>query len=692
MAYTALEKMRKKNLETFGQDIGPFQPPMESLDRDDLDSAAMRFLHLRCEGLRFDPDIEQNEEKTGELQGSSVKHNQIPYNMQMDIDRICFAGELDTFIKSGVADDAYGVYYSYLEMFFEQYGKSRQMVELLSEFESNGSSLLMKHRDHFSHSVYVFALGLAIYESNESYRRAFKTYYGLNPDESDPEADHRAAHQFLEFWGLTALFHDIGYPFELPLEQVLPYFDVNNQAQNAGCHYMAYRNLDNLLRLDKPAADALEKVYGKRFGNIMELFACDITRKLGDLYGFTEEQLLDVLDRKPTHPEQFNFFMDHAFFSAARLCRELAGDGKREWIPEKKHIDALTAILLHNSLFKFSMLGYKSSNLKAPLPMDRHPLAWLLMLCDELQCWDRTAYGRNSRTELHPMDVDFDFAGNALHAKYFYDLDEKEKILRFEEDYKRWKEEGMQGRPPRLKAYSDMADQGRSFAGEIRQIVDTTLMPLTVESGMKLPDRSKKHTYLSTSNFLHIYDFAVALNGRYAHAGRESEVEKEQLEEEFETLSLEYKLSNLNQVKSFGRFLNVIHCFYTDKPVAYEMLKSFSQKEIERFAPLEHERWILERSGHGWRFGTEYLTLPVPEGAEESTWRKNLREQIRRHHLLLEGTPTEQAIRDHYHSLPENEKGKDWLPYQSLLALLKKYDGLRIYRLDLGDVVLYSVE
>ena len=26
----------------------------------------------------------------------------------------------------------------------------------------------MKHRDHFSHSVYVFALGLAIYETNES--------------------------------------------------------------------------------------------------------------------------------------------------------------------------------------------------------------------------------------------------------------------------------------------------------------------------------------------------------------------------------------------------------------------------------------------------------------------------------------------------------------------------------------------
>ena len=44
---------------------------------------------------------------------------------------------------------------------------------MLSEYESNGSSLLMKHRDHYSHSVFVFALGLAIYETNAHFRRAF---------------------------------------------------------------------------------------------------------------------------------------------------------------------------------------------------------------------------------------------------------------------------------------------------------------------------------------------------------------------------------------------------------------------------------------------------------------------------------------------------------------------------------------
>ena len=100
------------------------------------------------------------------------------------------------------------------------------MVELLSEYELNGSSLLMKHRDHYSHSVYVFALGLAIYETNPAYRALFRAFYAL---ETAPEAE--AAHRFLEYWGLSALFHDIGYPFELPFEQVLSYFEADRQTR-----------------------------------------------------------------------------------------------------------------------------------------------------------------------------------------------------------------------------------------------------------------------------------------------------------------------------------------------------------------------------------------------------------------------------------------------------------------------------
>ncbi len=152
----------------------------------------------------------------------------------MDINRLCLERELEKFIDSGAAEDAYTVYYCYLEMFFGHYGKSKKMVELLSEFESNGSSLLMKHRDHYSHSVYVFALGLAIYESNDAFRAGFKRFYCFDTDGAKTDVDHAAACCFLEYWGLTSLFHDIGYPFELPFEQVLSYYEVAGKKRGEG--------------------------------------------------------------------------------------------------------------------------------------------------------------------------------------------------------------------------------------------------------------------------------------------------------------------------------------------------------------------------------------------------------------------------------------------------------------------------
>ena len=124
MSYTAIEAMRKKNAERFHADIGPFPPPLFPGEETgtDLKSAALRFLERRCVGLRFSAEKEKEEEETGNYLGTSLCPNQIPYNMQMDIDRLCLKNELGKFIDSGVAEDAYTVYYAYLEMFIGEYG------------------------------------------------------------------------------------------------------------------------------------------------------------------------------------------------------------------------------------------------------------------------------------------------------------------------------------------------------------------------------------------------------------------------------------------------------------------------------------------------------------------------------------------------------------------------------------------
>ena len=111
MAYSAIEKMRKKNEQIYGKDVGPTQPALSdgAATGFDLKSAALRFLHERCEGLLFDSHIEEEEERTGLYRGVSLAPGQIPYNMQMDVDRLCLERELEKFMDSAATQNAYTV-------------------------------------------------------------------------------------------------------------------------------------------------------------------------------------------------------------------------------------------------------------------------------------------------------------------------------------------------------------------------------------------------------------------------------------------------------------------------------------------------------------------------------------------------------------------------------------------------------
>ena len=676
MAYTALEQMRKKNRQRFSTDVGPFEPALYGAGRagNDLKSAALRFLHERCEGLRFSPEKEQEETQTGRYLGTSYSRGQIPYNMQMDVDRLCLERELESFIDSGVAEDAYTVYYCFLKMFMGTYGRSSKMIELLSEFESNASSLLMKHRDHYSHSVYVFALGLAIYETNEHFRKTFQAFYRFAPSEDE----HRAAAFFLEFWGLTSLFHDIGYPFEIPFEQVLAYFEVDRKKRGPGSMFLAYRDLDCLSGMSDAEKAHFSDLLEHPCDSVEALLAYGIAKRLGAAYDVSEEYLLDTIRSKPAEPNRFGYFMDHAYFSATRLYQELVEVLGVQALGEA-HVDALTAIMLHNSMFKFSISFYKDAKKRRPpLKAELHPLAYLLMLCDELQCWDRTAYGRNSRVELHPMDAEFDFGRGMIHALYCFDAEESEKIGEYEARYRAWEQKGATGTPPRLKAYSDMAEKEQRFRTDIEKIVDLSRYPLFITTFMRTADRRSKHTYLSGSNFLHMYDFAVAINGRYRYNGSEDEISAEQLERDFDEMSLEYQLSNINQVKSFAKYLNAIGCFYTDRPVDFEMLRAFTEEQTSVFAPMEHARWVRAHRAMGWTAGSFYETAAL----DEDTDRYAMREQMRQHKLCIDGDFGELEIARHYLQLSEADQGKDWKPFNSMLKLIRKFDGLRIYKLD----------
>lgn len=657
MSYTTLQNAPKRNEHL------PYS----------LEGAALSFIRERCEGLRFDEGMAGKEDADkGIFLGKSLKQNEIPYNMEMDIDRLCLENAVRRFLKSGKKEDAFDVYFCYLYMFVGDYDKTRRMIELLSEFEVNGSELLMKHRDHYVHSVYVFVLGLALYETKSVYRTTYKKIYGFTEE-------HEAASHYLKYWGMAALFHDIGYPFELPFEQVASYFEINGEKRSKS-PFISYQGMKMLTGLKK----AIE-VDGRMFETTDALFAYLLAKSLGEVYGFTEEGMRNVLEQRALQPELSNYYMDHAYFSATVLFGKLFDELECEL--EDAHLDAITAILLHNSLYKFKVAHIRSEK-NIPLKMELHPLAYMLMLCDELQCWDRVAYGRNSKMELHPMGCRFDLSGDNLKATYLFDDKETEKVKRFEYAYQNWKKE-KSGKEPELKAYSKMYVRNENgittFQADIERIIDMTEIEFQVDTALAPKVREGKKNYLSNSNFMNLYNFAIILNGRWGSSewakaeelGQEEQFLKDEklireFVESFRKLSLEYKLSNINQAKAFAGYMDAIHCFYTDKEVDFEFLDEFTEEEVLIIGPLEHKRWLQEHYDMGWEYGE-------PE-------RKN-RELLRTHRDMIPGFPkgiydvSEEMAEKNYNRLDKAEQDKDIAPMECMLAMLKVFDGLRIYRL-----------
>ena len=143
--------------------------------------------------------------------------------------------------------------------------------------------------------------------------------------------------------------------------------------------------------------------------------------------------------------------------------------------------------------------------------------------------------------------------------------------------------------------------------------------------------------------------------------------------EQFKALSLEYKLSNINQAKAFAGYLNAIGCFYTDKPVDFALLEKFTAEELQKIGQMEHKRWLQEHYDMGWAYGT-------PTEAE--------RDLLRRHSDMVpdytpdNGVVSDEAAAKNYARLSKAEQDKDTDPMECMLTLLKMYDGVRFYRLN----------
>ena len=498
--------------------------------RDDVESIselereALYFLADECKCIEF---RNMNEE--------------IRYNENL----LCLYNAIHRFMETGSREDAFDVYYSLINIVsVKNYAEARQLIEMLSNFENTASNLVLNHRDYYSHSVYVFIIGLAIFNSNEKLREVYKTTY-FNESVVNV-TDEDVALEFLQFWGVTALFHDIGYPFEISFEQIKSCFKFIGKVNEDSVPYISYRQISEFMSLKS----ALENAPGEEKTDyascvrrllerkvvddiddvtIVEVIAHHIFRRLGGRE-VSEQQIMDILLTKLTNPN--NYCMDHALFSGILFFRKLVAlfgidvllgkDAEGKYNTEQFYgwMDSITAIILHNSLFEFSLR--KVGGKKKPLKMDEHPLAYLLMLCNELQCRDRASFGLDSKVDL-----------------------------------------------------SDLSDNGAEGLRAVTKMDESTKFRKDSLFGYKL---------------INIYDLAVKLY-------KDTHKSEDKNEALFTAQPLAVQLSYIQVVKSMAGYLDSIGVLYTDDSLALTRKRAddftFTEKRI--MYSLEEERQKYER-------------------------------------------------------------------------------------------------
>jgi len=285
----------------------------------------------------------------------------------------------------------------------------RKLSERMREFEEQVAPTIPHHRDHYIHSVQVFLLGLAIYQRNSSFRDAATKALDYPDSYSSPVAE------FFHRWGLTALFHDIGYPVEIAYESIreyarfalVPDLGPPDQALEKKpapriahpVFSLTIQHLDNLLYINQlwPLPTKEERFFAKYpdyksslSTDILVLLAGNLAQRLKT---FGREPLATMLrDCLVQGMAQGN--VDHGFLSAIVLLKWIGTLYLRSnWNPAYFYhsvVDAAAGILLHN-VYDYFLMQYPFN--LGPLILSVHPLGYLLMLCDRLQETDRPEYG-----------------------------------------------------------------------------------------------------------------------------------------------------------------------------------------------------------------------------------------------------------------------------------------------------------
>lgn len=473
---------------------------------------------------------------------------------------------VDNFIKNESSMNADNVYTFYMDLYRvtdEDGAPLLDMIDIMRMYELKVSGFSERQRDHYVHSVNVFLLGLDIYVSNSRVRSAFSKAYGKGSFRSEEDL-------FLFMWGHASLFHDIGYPIEI----------LHNLAKSFVCKLSNLGDEQHSTRI-MMGVDPVDDIIGlDPAGPFEDVFQL-LVKGTGSIGRDRHQEVEQVIRGYPGYMLD-NRFIDHGFFSSLMVAKcydMIAGSNSEMMRIYSENIPSVCAAILMHNLYQKSLIR---ENGFGPMTIDEEPLTFLLILCDELQEWNRKSYGFGTGNSIYPKSSEITVGDDWFRVNYCFDdgvvtqesSKEKESIISRYLDVKGVFPEGL-----RITSSRDNK-------------ADDLLSGIEADPGEDVPRLLNEQ----------ILEIAKAIHEHY-NGCRRAENPSDELEyPSWDSLTQDLKYSNMDQALDIPRKLRSIGCHIE---AGEGGLTHFNEDELLKMAIMEHERWMNEKISNGWVLGKE---------------------------------------------------------------------------------------
>jgi hypothetical protein len=495
------------------------------------------------------------------------------------------------FLETETKKNAFEVY----EAFFDSYritleGASNPFIDLLDvlrSYEENAATLIDKQRDHYIHSVNLFILGLGIYIQNARFRAAFRA---AHLDKTDYPFSYDTRHEeFFYRWGIASLFHDVGYPIEIIGKQISKFIGFATGVDSK-VEVRSHLEFDNFEDFNRIVEVIPEREFVNSYANKYESSAALDLLKPVDLLAHKLHISLGVnLNDIKIALDSFvdlmakSGFIDHGYFSALIVLKWYGFLIQScKYKPEYFFypvLDSASAILLHNY--------YKNAIVKPPFNRERlspfdHPNAFLLILCDELQEWNREAYGIVDKKRIQASQASLVISDDQLGLTY---LTQKGQLP---EGFSEEKE----------KLLSGLLDLEVVFQGGFCIGCEELSEPDSLPPGLELGSGIVPRPLLDNLEKL-----AIAIHELYNQNQLERYPDQLLSYPEYSDLPDSLKYSNLRQARGITEKLNLMGLELRPLGSANDVVLEIPEEVVESLAAFEHNEWVRERLNSGWVYG-----------------------------------------------------------------------------------------